>query len=159
MGKSDLTEGQRADASTLPAEPAGQVHRPHPGYLLYLLVALAAGIYLTWMLSASFDWVIAFFLAMCLACAMWAAWHLLSRVVPGARGLDVHFPLGRAVHVDYRQFAEVAPGGRFLPNIVVIYYPLRADGLLDLDDFRSLNLPAVEGRELLLAQLQRHTPR
>jgi len=110
------------------------------------------------MLLGSFDTVTAFVFALCLACALWSAWNLFSAVTVGAKGICVSSPLGRVACVDFRQFAEVAPGGRFLPTIVVIYHPLRGDGQLDLDEFRSLHLPAVEARDILLESLQQQAP-
>ena len=137
-------------------EPAG--YPPHPRYLLYLVVALGACIYLGWLFLRAPEWTYLFFIALCVASAAWAAWNLGTAVATDASSIVVRTPLGRARRVDYRQFAEVAPGGRFLPTLVVLYYPLRADGLLDLDELRSLHLPATEARDELLADLQKRTP-
>jgi hypothetical protein len=159
MSESDPSPTPAMHTPSPAASPSATTgYRPHSRYLLYLLITLGASAYLAWMLLRAFDTVTAFIFALCLACAIWSAWNLFSVVTVDAKGIRVESPLGRAACVDFRQFAEVAPGGRFLPTIVVIYHPLRGDGQLDLDEFRSLHLPAVEERDTLLEYLQQQTP-
>jgi hypothetical protein len=60
--------------------------------------------------------------------------------------------------VQFRQLVEVSEEGRFQRVIVLLYHPLRSQGLVELDDLRSLALPALEAQTDLLELLQTRTP-
>ena len=82
----------------------------------------------------------------------------MSRVEVDDRGLTLLQPLASPQQVQYRQLAEVSEEGRLQRVILLLYHPLRPDGLLDLDDLRSLALPALEEQSDLLEILQARTP-
>ncbi len=81
---------------------------------------------------------------------MWA----LTRVELTPTGLTVHRPGRPPLHVDFRQMVDVHEGGRLLKTLSLVYYPVDADGLVDLEAPRSLFLPAVERQAELLRVLR-----
>jgi hypothetical protein len=60
--------------------------------------------------------------------------------------------------VEFRQLDDATVAGRVAHRIVVTYFPLRDNGLLDLDELRSLTLPAVDHQAELLALLESKRP-
>jgi len=135
------------------------IYRPHSRYVLYAGVSLVMAVAFVWLLRNQYEGGAVFFLLVSLGAALWSVGNLLSRVEVDAVSLVVRLPLLPARRIDIRQLAEVTENGRFVPALVVLYYPLRADGLVDLDDLRSQTLPAVEDQADLLQFLQEKTPR
>jgi hypothetical protein len=78
-------------------------------------------------------------------------------VVVDAEGLLCHSP-SRTRRVRFGQLDNAVEAGRWMRRIVVTYYPLQPDGLVDLNQLSSLALPAVERQDLLLADLVEHVP-
>ena len=76
----------------------------------------------------------------------------------GRARADVGAPLAQPLQVQFRQLAEVSEEGRLQRVILLLYHPLCADGLVDLDDLHSLALPALEEQTDLLEILQARTP-
>ena len=60
--------------------------------------------------------------------------------------------------VAYRQLIGVEESGRFLATITLLYYPLGAGGLLDLDRIVSLTLPIVVDQTTLRDRLEAVVP-
>jgi hypothetical protein len=83
---------------------------------------------------------------------------LFSRVEVDEHGLTLVRPLAQPLQVQFRQLAEVSEEGRLQRVILLLYHPLCADGLVDLDDLHSLALPALEEQTDLLEILQTRTP-
>ena len=79
--------------------------------------------------------------------------------IAAAGGCDdwLETPLG-ARRVEFRQLDSATEAGRLLRVVVVTYHPLLENGLLDLDDLRSVTLPAVNQQYELLELLQQHAP-
>ncbi|MEZ4660269.1 MAG: hypothetical protein R2911_22145 [Caldilineaceae bacterium] len=67
-------------------------------------------------------------------------------------------PIGPPVTVQFRQLISASEAGRFGASLALLYHPLRPDGLVDLDDARSLFLPTVGEQDALLARLQEKIP-
>jgi predicted secreted protein len=82
-----------------------------------------------------------------------------SRVEVDDHALTLLRPLSPPQRVEFRQLAEVSEEGRLHRVIVLLYYPLHSDGLVDLDDLRSLALPALEDQYALLELLDSKVPR
>ncbi len=100
-----------------------------------------------------------FFLALLAGLGLWNLRLARSRVLLTSDGLTLHMPAAQPRHVAYRQLLSVSEEGRSGRVISVVYYPLRQDGLLDLDAAAGLALPAVAEQEALLAALKKRAPR
>jgi hypothetical protein len=135
------------------------VYRPHDRYVLYAGASLIMVAAFVWLLWRQYEAGALFFLIVAVGSSIWSVGNLLSRVEVEATGLIVRVPLWPARRIDWRQLSAVTEDGRFLRALVILYYPLRTDGLVDVDDLRSQILPAVENQSELLEFLQEKTPR
>lgn len=133
-------------------------YRPHARYVLITAVAVLSIPALIWLLLRGVDLAGVLFLLFAVGLLFFAVRGLLSRVEVDERGLTLLQPLARPQAVQYRQLAEVSEEGRLQRVILLLYHPLRPDGLLDLDDLRSLALPALEEQSDLLEILQARAP-
>ena len=120
------------------------VYRAHPRYLLLAGVALLCALALGWMLLRRFEWGGLIFLAFAAGLMVIAISGLLSRVEVIDHGIRVVRPLLPPLDIGFRQLSEVTEEGRLQRVILVLYHPLRHDGLVDTDDLRSQALPALE---------------
>ncbi len=134
------------------------IYRPHARYVLITAVAALSIPALIWLLLRGVDLAGVLFLLFAVGLLFFAVRGLLSRVEVDERGLTLRQPLARPQAVQYRQLAEVSEEGRLQRVILLLYHPLRPDGLLDLDDLRSLALPALEEQSDLLEILQARAP-
>lgn len=117
---------------------------------------LAAGL-CAWALWQQFDWITLIFLLACLYAAFTYAIQWRSSVTLDAQGFWLRTPL-QAQRVEFRQLDDAAIAGRVTHRIVVIYFPLRENGLLELDELRSVTLPAVDHQAELLSLLESKRP-
>jgi hypothetical protein len=134
------------------------IYRPHSRYLLMAAVAAACSTVLGWWLLSRFDVGTLLFLALALVLLLAALRIIASRVEVDALGLTLFQPLAQPLRIQYRQLAQATAEGRWQRVIVVLYYPLGEDGLLDLDALHSQALPALEDQTELLHVLQKKTP-
>jgi hypothetical protein len=142
-----------------PTTPTGSqtTYRPHARYVLITAIAALSIPALIWLLLRGVDLAGVLFLIFAAGLLFFALRGLLSRVEVDNRGLTLLQPLARPQQVQYRQLAEVSEEGRLQRVILLLYHPLRPDGLLDLDDLCSLALPALEEQSDLLEILQART--
>jgi hypothetical protein len=132
--------------------------RPHARYVLIAGIALLSVAALLWLLWRELDLAGVLFLLFAVGLLFFALHSLRSRVEVDEHALTLFRPLAPPLQVQFRQLAEVSEEGRFQRVILVLYYPLRPDGQVELDDLRSLALPAVEEQTELLELLQARTP-
>lgn len=133
-------------------------YRPHSRYVLITGIAAFSVLALIWLLLRRVELASVLFLLFAGALLFFAVRSMLSRVEVDNHGLTLVRPLAAPVQVQFRQLAEVSEEGRLQRVILLLYHPLRGDGLVDLDDLRSLALPALEEQSELLAVLQARTP-
>jgi hypothetical protein len=136
-------------------------YRVHPVYLLLAGVAAICVAALGWRLLGGYDLGTALFFCLGLGLLLLTLRSAGSRVEADALGLTIFRPLAAPLRIQYRQIAEVTEEGRLLrlmQVIVVLYYPLAEDGLVDLDALRSQALPVLENQLELLHVLQTKTP-
>ncbi len=134
------------------------VYTAHPRYRLWAVGAsLLAGLY-AWELRRGFDRFTLFFFLIALAVLAWALRSLLSRVQVEDRGVTLRPPLVAPTSVEYRQLIGVSQDGRWNRSITLIYHPRLENGLLDLDQARTLALPSLVNQEELLATLMARIP-
>ena len=134
------------------------IYRPHARYVLITGIAALSIPALIWLLLRGIDLAGVLFLIFAVGLLFFAVRGLLSRVEVDDRGLTLLQPLSGPQQVQYRQLAEVSEEGRLQRVILLLYHPLRPDGLIDLDDLRSLALPALEEQSDLLDMLQARAP-
>ena len=110
------------------------------GVLLFLLIAAVA---LAWFISA-----------------VGTSVQLTDDALTVARPLRTLIAPGQPAtqSVTYRQLIGVEESGRFLATITLLYYPLGAGGLLDLDRIASLTLPIVVDQTTLRDRLEAVVP-
>ena len=135
------------------------IYRPHSRYVLMAGIAAICIALLGWRLAGRADLGSLLFLGVALGLLFFALRGIGSRVEVDALGLTLFRPLSPPLRIHYRQLVEVTEEGRVQRVLVVLYYPLAADGLLDLEDVRSQALPALEDQSELLSLLQTKTPR
>jgi uncharacterized protein (DUF58 family) len=122
-------------------------------YRLLTLVGLAVALLFVWTLTQLFDLIsFAFFLAAILFALMNVRW-LLTRVELTPSGITRHDPISAPQHVDFRQMVTVSEAGRITPGVSIVYYPVAESGLVDMEEPRSIFLPAMEKQDELLAIL------
>ncbi len=133
-------------------------YRPHARYMLITGIAAISVVALLWLLLRRLELASVLFLLFAAGLLFVAVRSLFSRVEVDEHGLTLVRPLSQPLQVQFRQLAEVSEEGRLQRVILLLYHPLRPDGLLDLDDLHSLALPALEEQPDLLETLQARTP-
>jgi len=134
-------------------------YRAHSRYVLIAGVAAICVALLGWWSLQHADLAALLFLGLAAVLLFFALRGIGSRVEADAAGITVQRPLAQPLRIQYRQVAQVTEEGRVQRVLVLLYYPLGEDGLLDLQALRSLALPALEEQSELLAVLQAKTPR
>jgi hypothetical protein len=137
------------------------VKMTYTGHILYrVLAALCVLLVLlfVWQLFHGWDWGSLLFLGV----AAWSAYRcyilMSSKIELTNDRVRVLAPGGAPREVEFRQFASVYAEGRALKSILLLYHPRDAIGLFDLDDVRTVVLPAVNQHEELLAALTAKVP-
>jgi hypothetical protein len=120
------------------------------GFLVILLFV--------WTLSQGFDWFTLIFLSLAALFAVVNLRWMLTRAELTPSGLTLHEPMLQPTHIDFRQMVAVYEAGRTLPGISLVYYPLAGNGLVNMDDPRTLFLPAMEKQDELLSILNHEIP-
>lgn len=98
------------------------------------------------------------FTATSLVLAVYFARQAATRVMLTKQAITRTIPLGAAQTVELRQLMSVSESGRAGNALILLYHPLRDDGLLELDDVRSLVLPALQGQDELRTYLEARVP-
>ena len=99
-----------------------------------------------------------FFLLIMLGVSLWTLRILVSRVELTGDAVT-YIVAGRTTcEVKNRQLVDVIEGGRVIRSLTLLYHPLCADGLVNVDAIQSLNLPGVEGMDGFIEQLQSRVP-
>ena len=130
----------------------------HRIYQFLALIGVAVALLFVWTLARDFEWMTFLFFAVAVTFSFINLRWMFTRAELTPSGLTLHEPLNDAVHVDFRQMVAVYEAGRVVPGVSLVYYPLRANGLVDMDDARSLFLPALERQDELLSVLSREIP-
>jgi hypothetical protein len=111
-----------------------------------------------WQLFNRWDWGALLFLGV----AGWSAFRclvlMLSKVEVINDRVRVLAPRAAPRQVEFRQFSAVYEEGRGLKSILLLYHPRTDSGLFELDEERTLVLPAVNRHEELLAALMAKVP-
>lgn len=135
-----------------------RIYNAHRRYGVMAVLGLVVALLFAWSLSARFGWFDLIFLSVTFLFALVNLRWLFTRAELTPGGLTVHEPLAPPQHIDFRQMVAVFEAGRALPGLSIVYYPLMTSGLVDMDQPRTLFLPAMERQAELLSVLQHHTP-
>ncbi|MBX2997428.1 MAG: hypothetical protein KF893_02875 [Caldilineaceae bacterium] len=127
-------------------------------YTVFTFVGLSITLLLVWTLIQAFDWVTLIFLSFAALFAMINLRWMFTRAELTPSGLTLYEPLIPPTHVDFRQMVVVYEAGRAIAGISLVYYPLAGNGLVNMDDPRTLYLPAMQNQEELLSILDREIP-
>lgn len=134
------------------------IYSAHPKYRLFVLTCAVLAVLFIWQLRQLFDIGAVLFLVIAVGLLLWYGRMMGSRVVVEETRMALHTPLARPKVVEFRQLAGVSEEGRIGQSILVLYHPLAEHGLVELDEVRSLALPAVQDQEALLATLAKQVP-
>jgi hypothetical protein len=144
---------------------ATAIYKPGVRYKAYAGIGAVATVAFGWKLVTAWlggqgvQWDALFFLVLMVGLMAWALWQIPARVETAPRSITLTRPFISPRTVEYRQLFSVTENGRVGGrSISLVYHPLRDDGLLDLDDARSLILPEVENQEALLELLESRKP-
>lgn len=138
--------------------PEDSLYLPRPVYRLFAAGGAAVAALFTWEVVREFSLPTLFFL---LAAAGFAVVYLrwaLMRMELTADGVTVQVPLQSPRHVLFRQMITCVEAGRITPGLSLVYWPVSADGLVEMEAPRTLFLPAVARQEELLAALEERIP-
>ncbi len=132
-----------------------QQFRPHPIYYLLTLAMLFLAGLLLWGLRNGVTAGDLLFLMIALVAALYFGTALTVRITLTTTGLCVQqrLPLGEKSQIDFRQLIRAERGGRLLPTLTLLYHPLQANGLVDVDEIAQLVLPLLSNQEELQQQL------
>lgn len=134
-------------------------YRAHPRYRLLALAAALLALLLAWDLRRGVEPGGLLFFGVALGLAAWYGREVGSRVTLETRRLRLQRPLAADAVVEFRQLAGVSEEGRFGQSILLHYHPLAADGRIELEEIRSLALPALQEQAILLEILTKQAPR
>lgn len=99
-----------------------------------------------------------FFFGLSVAVALWFLRQAMARVILTSTAVELTMPLARRQRAEFGQLMSVSESGRGGNALIVLYHPRRADGMLDLDDVRSMVIPAVHAQEELRTELEARMP-
>ncbi len=136
-------------------------HRVYPTHRIYPILA-GAGVVVALLfvpaLVRAFDWPAFFFCLLAVVFALINLRWMRIRAELTPSGLTIHDPLRPPAHLDFRQMVAAYEAGQIVPGVSLVYYPLDDKGLVDMENPRTLFLPAVEKQDELLGVLQREMP-
>lgn len=142
---------------TTPLTPA-TIYRAHSRYRLLTLAAVALALLFVWDLSKDVEAGSLLFLGVALGLFFRYGRVLGSRVTLEDRRLRLQRPFAPDVVVEFRQLAAIHEEGRFGQSLLLHYHPLTAAGLVELDEIRSLSLPALVAQSELAEFLDKQVP-
>lgn len=127
-------------------------------YSAFTLLGLLITLLFVWTLLQGFEWFTLIFLTLSALFAIINLRWTLTRAELTPSGLTLYEPLLQPTHIDFRQMIAVYEAGRPIPGISLVYYPLADNGLVNVDEPRTLFLPALENQAELLAILNHEIP-
>lgn len=115
--------------------------------------AVIAGVMLLLELRTGFSWATICFAFIALLGGVWALWMATTSIQVTDAGIHLKRLVG-SQSIAWQQMISVTAQGRFFTVLTVLYYPRRADGIVDTDAVASLLTPAVKNQGDLLALLE-----
>ncbi len=134
------------------------VYFPRPVYRFFAVGGAAVAVLFAWEVVREFSLPSLFFLLAAVGFAVVYLRWTLMRLELTANGVTVHAPLRSPRHILFRQMITCDEAGRISPGLSLVYWPVSADGLVDMDTPRTLFLPAVARQAELLEALEERMP-
>jgi hypothetical protein len=127
-------------------------------YRVTAVLCLMLGLLFGWRLLQGFEPGMLVFLLLSVSVAGWQWRAARTEIALGSDRLLVNAPLTPNHEIEFRQLLDVVEEGRMGRSILVMYHPLAENGLLALDDVRTLALPSVVEQEKLFDTLKAQAP-
>jgi hypothetical protein len=134
------------------------VYHTHVLYRFLAVGCLVMTVVLAWDVIRLRELPTLFFCLVSAALLLWSARAMFSRVEVTADRVALYMPLTGRREVEFRQLVSVSEEGRWARGLLLIYHPRQEPPLLDLDEMRTLPLPAVDNQDALRASLETRTP-
>ena len=150
-------------------DSTSRIYKPHVRYRWMALGSIVLFLLLGWNLLSpvvrSGQWSalnpevgMLFFMAAAIGIALWQGRMALSRVELTETGVSLTMPLSSVRRVDFRQISTISESGRGGHVITLLYHPIGANQLVDVDDLDGLTLPEVVDQDSLLDCLESNIP-
>ena len=134
------------------------VYLPRPVYRLFAAGGAAVAVLFAWDVVREFSLPTLFFLLAATGFAVVYLRWTLMRLELTVDGVTVHAPLRPSRQILFRQIIACDEAGRIAPGLSLVYWPVSAEGFVEMDRPRTLFLPAVARQEELLAALEERIP-
>lgn len=134
------------------------VYLPRTTYRLFAACGAAVALLFLREILNGFSLPSLFFLLGAIAFALIHVRWSLMRMELTADGVTVRAPMQATMQIQFRQMITCEEAGRFMPGVSLVYWPVSAEGIVEMDVPRTLFLPAVARQEELLAALQERIP-
>lgn len=154
-----------------------QQFRAHPIYILLTLLLLILAGLLVWGMRDAVTLGELLFLGITLTAAGYFIVALTTSLTLAESAIHLHYPLrlwrsrastqSHASPVDrpegdqqiaFRQLISVERAGRLLPVLTLLYHPIQANGLVDIDQIAQVTLPMVANGDELQERLEAVVP-
>ncbi|MXX24250.1 MAG: hypothetical protein F4Z82_02220 [Caldilineaceae bacterium SB0668_bin_21] len=134
------------------------VYLPRTTYRLFAAGGAAVALLFLREILNGFSLPSLFFLLGAIAFALIHVRWALMRMELTADGVTVRGPMQATMQIKFRQMITCEEAGRFMPGVSLVYWPVSAEGIVEMDVPRTQFLPAVARQEELLAALQERIP-
>ncbi|MDE0431352.1 MAG: hypothetical protein OXH98_16440 [Caldilineaceae bacterium] len=134
------------------------VYLPRPVYRLFAAGGAAVAALFAWDVVREYSLPTLFFLLAATGSAVVYLRWTLMRLELTVDGVTVHAPLQSSRQILYRQIIAFDEAGRIAPGLSLVYWPVSAEGFVEMETPRTLFLPAVARQEELLAALEERIP-
>ncbi|MCY3900504.1 MAG: hypothetical protein OXF50_23830 [Caldilineaceae bacterium] len=134
------------------------VYLPRTIYRLFALGGAAVALLFLREILIGFSLPSLFFLLGAIAFALIHIRWALMRMELTADGVTVRAPMQGPMQIQFRQMITCEEAGRFVPGVSLVYWPVSAEGIVEMDVPHTLFLPAVTRQDELLAALQERIP-
>lgn len=127
-------------------------------YQIFALIGVLVTLLFVWTLTQTFDWLTLLFLVFAALFAIFNLRWMFTHAELTPSGLTLYEPFDQTTHIDFRQMVTVYEAGRIVPGVSIVYYQLADNGLIDMDEPRTLFLPALEDQQEFLRILHHEIP-
>ena len=109
------------------------VFLPRTTYRLFAAVGAAVALLFLWEVLNGFSLSTLFFLLAAVAFTLIYVRWALMRLELTADGVTVRAPLQATLQIQFRQMIICEEAGRFMPGVSLVYWPVSADGIVEME--------------------------
>ncbi len=128
-----------------------RLFRPRPSYAPTAIGGMVVALLFAWELGQNFAWATLFFFLIALFFTAVNLLSAMSHVEVTPTGLIFYRRFRSPLDMEFRQIVTISEAGRMTSGLSLVYFPSGHNGLIDLDDPRSIFLPGVAHQDELLA--------